>query len=541
MKELIDVIKRNKKVIGWIILLLIVINILNVLAPYLLKLIIDQFSTTVIEKILLILLTSYILVRIMIIVIQIIKNKLTNRLSNNMLNELRETIFNKLLTMKMKDFNKFPSSDIYTRLTVDAENVKTLFSNNVPIILNDIMHITFIIVVMFIVSFKLAIIGLITILAIAIYSYFIVEKLKKIQKNTIKKRDLENEQFSENYNKSKLTKLFSLEERNIEKVDRLLNEELQSRKKYIKVHTFLWPVGVFLESVGIYAILYYALNIETNISLGTVYIFLYYIKQCFAPLKDIFNQIEEVQNAQVSLDRINTILKIKEKEEIQKGLQIKKLKGNIEFKDVTFAYNEKEILKNISFEIKQGEKIAIIGKTGAGKTTLTAILMRLYPIKKGCVIIDNYPIEEISIESLRNNITYISQNTYVLKDTVRNNILLEKKNISDEQILNVIEEIGATPLLERLEHGLDEEININRLSKGELQIIAFIRAIIHEANIYIFDEPTSNIDLRTEKMIQNIIDKISKTSTVIIIAHRLSTIQNVDKILELKEGKIEQL
>ena len=538
---MINVIKRNKKVIFSIILLLIVINILNVLAPYLLKLIIDQFSTTIIKNILITTIISYIIVRIMIIVIQIIKNKLTNTLSNNMLNQLRDTIFNKLLTMKMKDFNKFPSSDIYTRLTVDAENVKTLFSNNVPIILNDMMHILFIIVVMFIVSYKLAIIGLITILAIAIYSYFIIGKLKKIQKNITKKRDLENEQFSENYNKSKLTKLFSLEEKNIEKVDTLLDEELQSKNKYIKVHTFLWPVGVLLESVGIYAILYYALNIQTNISLGTVYIFLYYIKQCFAPLKEIFNQIEEVQNAQVSLDRINTILKVKEKEEIQKGLQINKLKGNIVFKDVTFAYNEKEILKNISFEIKQGQKIAIIGKTGAGKTTLTSILMRLYPIKKGLVTIDNYPIEEISIESLRNNITYISQNTYVLKDTVRNNILLEKKNISDEQILNVINEIGATPLLKRLEHGLDEEININRLSKGELQIIAFIRAIIHEANIYIFDEPTSNIDLRTEKMIQNIIDKISKTSTVIIIAHRLATIQNVDRILELKEGKIEQL
>lgn len=173
-----------------------------------------------------------------------------------------------------------------------------------------------------------------------------------------------------------------------------------------------------------------------------------------------------------------------------------------------------------------------------GKTTITKILMRLYPINKGTVTIDEYDLNELSIKSIRNNITYISQDSYIFKDTLRKNIVLERNDISDEQILEVMEQIGAIPLLERLDNGLDEVVDINRLSKGELQVIAFIRAIVHKANIYIFDEPTSNIDLRTEKMIQSIIDKISKNSTVIIIAHRLSTIQNVDKVLQLKDGKV---
>ena len=164
--------------------------------------------------------------------------------------------------------------------------------------------------------------------------------------------------------------------------------------------------------------------------------------------------------------------------------------------------------------------------------------MRLYPINNGKITIDGYDLNELSIESIRNNITYISQDSFIFKDTIRKNIVLEKDDISDEQILNVMEQIGAIPLLNRLDNGLDEIVNVNRLSKGELQIIAFIRAIIHNANIYIFDEPTSNIDLKTEKMIQSIIDKISSTSTVIIIAHRLSTIQNVDRVLELKDGSI---
>lgn len=186
----------------------------------------------------------------------------------------------------------------------------------------------------------------------------------------------------------------------------------------------------------------------------------------------------------------------------------------------------------------QEKKLQLLEEHGVGKTTITKILMRLYPITKGKVTIDGYDLNELSIKSIRNNITYISQDSYIFKDTVRKNIVLEKNDISDKQILDVMEQIGAIPLLERLDNGLDEVVDVNRLSKGELQVIAFIRAIVHKANIYIFDEPTSNIDLRTEKMIQRIIDKISKYSTVIIIAHRLSTIQNVDRVLKLKDSSI---
>ena len=184
------------------------------------------------------------------------------------------------------------------------------------------------------------------------------------------------------------------------------------------------------------------------------------------------------------------------------------------------------------------KRLQLSVKHGVGKTTITKILMRLYPITNGKVTIDGYDLNELSIESIRKNITYISQDSYIFKDTVRKNIVLERDDISDEQILDVMEQIGAIPLLNRLDNGLDEVVDVNRLSKGELQVIAFIRAIVHKANIYIFDEPTSNIDLRTEKMIQSIIDKISKSSTVIIIAHRLSTIQNVDRVLELKDGEV---
>lgn len=204
-------------------------------------------------------------------------------------------------------------------------------------------------------------------------------------------------------------------------------------------------------------------------------------------------------------------------------------------------YDKEMILKNMSFVIKKGTKVTIAGKTGVGKTTLTNVLMKLYDIESGKILIDNYDISRISTKCLRDNISYISQNPYIFADTVRNNITLGNNEITDKQINDLIYEIGVENLFNKLDNGLDTKIKLSKLSYGELQIIAFIRAILHKANIYIFDEPTSNIDLKTERMIQNIIDKISETSTVIIIAHRKSTIESSDKIIYLKDGKIDMI
>lgn len=204
-------------------------------------------------------------------------------------------------------------------------------------------------------------------------------------------------------------------------------------------------------------------------------------------------------------------------------------------------YDKEMILKNMSFIIRKGTKVTIAGRTGVGKTTLTNVLMKLYDIESGRILIGQHDISQISIKCLRDNISYISQNPYIFTDTVRNNITLGNKDITDKQIYTLIDEMRVQSLFAKLENGLDTEIKLTKLSYGELQIIAFIRAILHKANFYIFDEPTSNMDLKTERIIQDIIDKISKKSTVIIIAHRKSTINSSDKIIYLKDGKIDMI
>lgn len=234
-------------------------------------------------------------------------------------------------------------------------------------------------------------------------------------------------------------------------------------------------------------------------------------------------------------------MSIEETEDIKKGTDIKVLEGNIEFDRVCMNYGDKEVLKDISFTIQKGQKVTIVGRTGVGKTTLTGLLMRLYETTSGCILIDGYNIKDLTIECIRRNISYISQSPYIFKDTVRNNIILGSKEIVDKDILNLAEEIGASSIFNNLKNGLDTEIMSSRISSGELQIIAFLRAILHKTNIYIFDEPTANLDFKTEKMIQNIIDTIAKTSTVIVIAHRKSTIEKSDKVIFLKDGKVEKI
>lgn len=307
------------------------------------------------------------------------------------------------------------------------------------------------------------------------------------------------------------------------------------------MESFIYPLAITIQALAVWVILQYALNINMAISLGSIYLVITYIQKCRSPLNEIFSQLEEIQSSIMSLQRINKLLKEQGKEDIEKGEKIEDLKGDIEFENVSMKYGVNEILHNISFCIKEGNKVTVAGKTGVGKTTLVNILMRLYPISGGRILIGGNDISKVRIQDIRKNVSYISQTPYILEDTLKNNILLGDNKITDEQIKEVAREIGFEKVLNNFKEGLDEKIGKDKLSYGQLQMIAFLRAILHKANIYIFDEPTSNIDLKTEDRIQKLIDKIKRDSTVIIIAHRKSTIENSDKVIYLKDGKVDMI
>lgn len=536
------ILKKHIKSLLLIGLLLIACNLLSTLHPYVMKEFVDiDFNSENVEKIITNFILLYASIHIVLVISKNLKNVVINKTMTKILRDIREKVFSKVLNFKMATFNKYNSAELYTRLTVDIDNLLTMFSGILDILLNNITHIIFMVIMMFVANINLAIIGAFTIFIIAIVAYNSSRILGRLDNELLKKRDVENREFSELYNKNKLTYLFKLQKKNIAKTHKLFDEELDIRRKYIFVHHFPYWLLTLIQALGIYAIIYYALNINASISLGSIYLVLFYTKQCKSPLEEIFNNLEDLQTCMNSYKRIKILLEEGNGEDIENGEYVDNLDGDIEFENVSMSYGKELILKNLSFIIKKGTKVTIAGRTGVGKTTLTNVLMKLYDIQSGRILINGYDISKVSSKVLRDNISYISQNPYIFADTVRNNIKLGNNEITDEQIEELIYEMKIENVFKKLPNGLDTQIKLSRLSLGELQIIAFIRAILHKTNIYIFDEPTSNIDLKTEKLIQNVIDKISKESTVIIIAHRKSTIASSDKIIYLKDGQVDMI
>ena len=535
-----SILKKNSKILCLVVFFLIITNVLSVTHPLVLKQILDiDFNDNNIVIILRNLAVVYIIVHIFLIISKDLRNTVINKAMSKILKDLREKLFCHVLKWNMETYQKYNSSEIYTRLTADIDNVSALFLGTLQVLVNDVLYIALMLIFIFLADIKLAIIGCMAMIIAAVISYIFTHQVAKANKQILNKRDKENRQYSEMYNKNKLTYLFKLQKNTAKKINKTLDEELFYRKKFIFIESFTYPLSTTIQALAIYFILQYTLNINSFISLGSIYLVINYIKDCREPLNEIFEQLEEIQSSFMSLKRINILLKENGVEDIEKGKIEENLKGDIEFENVYMQYGDNKVLNDISFIIKEGSKVTIAGKTGVGKTTLMNILMRLYSFKSGRILIGGKDITKIRIKDIRKNISYISQTPYILEDTLKNNIVLGDESITDEQIKTAAKEIGFESTLNKFKDGLDEKISKSKLSYGQLQMIAFLRAILHKANIYIFDEPTSNIDLKTEDRIQKLIDRITKKSTVIIIAHRKSTIENSDKIIYLKDGKVD--
>lgn len=531
------ILKKNAKILILVGISIIIVNILSASHPLVMKGILDVDITA--KDALMRLFLTYFIIHIILVLAKNARNSIINKVMSKILKDLREKLFCHILKWDMSTYQKYNSSEIYTRLTADIDNVSSLFLGTMQVVLNDVVYIITMVIFMFFADIKLAIIGSVAILLNAMVSYIFTHQVANCNKIILDKRDKENKQFSEMYNKNKLTFLYGLQKKNKDKIWQTLDEELVYRKKFIFDESFIYPLAITIQAIAIYLILIYVFHINNTISLGSIYLVINYIQNCRTPLNEIFTELEEIQSSSMSLKRINKLLKEQGKEDIEKGEIVEDLKGDIEFENVCMQYGENKVLHNISFIIKEGNKVTIAGKTGVGKTTLANILMRLYPIQSGKILIGGRDIKKIRIQDIRKNISYISQTPYILNDTLKNNIILGDKTITDEQIRIVANEIGFEKVLDKFPKRLEEKIEKNKLSYGQLQMIAFLRAILHRANIYIFDEPTSNIDLKTEDRIQKLIDRITQESTVIIIAHRKSTIENSDKIIYLKDGQID--
>lgn len=321
-----NIIKKYTKSIIIVGILLILCDFLTVIPPYIVKHVVDiDFTRGDILQVVIFFIVVYIFVHLGRVIFKYIRDILINNTICKILRDIRKMLFNKILNFKMSTFNKYNSSELYTRLTSDVNNLFDLLFGFIYKVLNNVLYVVLMIIMMFAANINLAIIGIITIGIISYIVYKFTKILGRLDNEILKKRDKEHKEFSELYNKNKITYLFKLQNKNIEKIDDLLYSELKIRKKYIFIHNFPYWIITMMQAIGIYAIIYYALNINLSISLGSIYLVLYYIKECQTPLEEICNKLEELQTCINSYKRIKVLLNETEGEDIERGEYIENL------------------------------------------------------------------------------------------------------------------------------------------------------------------------------------------------------------------------
>lgn len=540
-------IKPYAKLIIILSIIAIIIDIGEIIKPYLLKIVIDDYlSLGIYQKgaiTVTLIGTIYLVIVILGNIAELIVKILTSRMGEDVVYELRNKIYKYIEYSNISFHDKTPSGKLFVRLTSDVEDISALFKEVITTFIKDVVLIIVLVAMMIYISYKLSLVSLIIIPLIIIVSYIMTKMLNKIYSYSKTVRTRLNTFFAESIYGIKLIKIFNRQyEKQKECKD--LNEEFITAIKPARILESMLPaIMLIIENLGISIVIIVLVNKILGISLdiGIIYMFITYIKQIFEPINRIIENIELVQEAVTSIDKIYDLLEHEEYiENMEDGKILEQIKGKIEFKHVWFAYEKENwILKDVNFVINPGESIALVGKTGSGKTTITNLINRFYEIQKGEILIDGINIKDINIKSLRKSIGTILQDPFIYARTMKDNIKLYS-NIKDKKIEEAVDLSSARELINSLPNGLNEiaKERGNSFSSGEKQLIAFTRIFAHNPSIFILDEATANIDTETEKSIQKSIDEISKNKTSIFIAHRLSTIVNVDKIIVLDNGSI---
>lgn len=539
--------KPHLKTIIIVSILSIIIDILELTKPYLVKVVIDDFLSLGITENGFISITT---IGVIYLAIVIIGNVLdfTTRMKTNIMGEeilynMRNKIYKYTQDANISFHDKTPAGKLFVRITNDVEDISVLFKDVITTIFKDIISILFIIITMLYFSIKLSLLTFTILPFVVITSVVLTVILNKIYEKSKVVRTNINTFLAESIYGAKLIKIFNIQKEKQEECENLTQEFVETRVPASIFEGMFPGIMKLFENLAITIIILIAINnwFGITVEVGSIYIFVSYIKSLFEPINRTIDNIEIVQEAIVSINKIYDILDEKQYlEDFESGEKLSDIKGKIEFKNVWFAYEENNwILKDISFTIEPGETIALVGKTGSGKTTITNLVNRFYDIQKGEILLDGVNIKNINKRDLRRHIGTVLQDPFIFARSIKDNIKLNKK-LSDEEVWKALKLASADDFVNSLPEKI-EEIAKERgesFSAGQKQLLAFARIFAHDPDIFILDEATANIDTYTENLIQKSINRLSEEKTAIFIAHRLSTIVNVDKIIVLDNGRI---
>ena len=525
----------------------IAMSVLGVLQPELLQITIDESIVPKDNENL----VFYITLMVSVIFVETLLNLtfiyLANWLGQNVIRDIRVKLFDLMLSFKLKYYDTSAVGQLTTRAVNDIETISSIFSQGLFMIISDLLKMLVIVGFMFYKSWQLALIVL-AILPVILYATRIFQKAMKVAFEDVRNQVSNLNSFvQERITGMKIVQIFTREEIEYKQFKEINEKHRKAWIRTVWYNSIFFPIAEIASSIAIGFVVWYGgLNVIAGggITLGIITSFIVLSQMLFRPLRMIADKFNTLQMGMVAARRVFDILDTKSHIDDEGTKLLTQTNGSIEFKDVYFSYvAEEEVIKGISFTVQPGETVAIVGATGAGKSTIINLLSRFYEINSGEINIDGISINDYTLKSLRSHIAVVLQDVFLFADSINNNITLNDPNISEDEVIAAAKEIGVHKFISSLPNGYHYNVKERgvMLSSGQRQLLAFLRAYVSNPRILILDEATSSIDSYSEEMIQIATEKITKGRTSIVIAHRLATVKKADKIIVMDAGKIVEM
>jgi subfamily B ATP-binding cassette protein MsbA len=523
----------------------VLISIFSTITPYLIKIAIDDYLAVSNFEGFVLVICLMLINLILTVVFMFLFSYLANWLGQNVIYDLRVKLFDHILNFKMSYFDKSSVGRLVTRAVNDMETIASIFSQGLFMIVADLLQMLIVVVVMIVLSWKLSL----TIFVVLPFILFATRQFQKSMKVAFNEVRTEvsnlNSFVQERLTGMKIVQLFNREKVEYENFVKINEKHKKAWLKTVWYNSIFFPIAELSTSITVGLIVWYGgLNVileDSSVTLGTIFLFIQLSQMLFRPLRQIADKFNTLQMGMVAANRVFKIIDTESRIPNNGNSNGSLINGDVQFKNIIFSYKEgEEVIKDISFKINSGEKVAIVGSTGSGKTTIINLVTRFYDPQSGLIELNNTNIKDFEISALRSKIALVLQDVFLFADTILNNITLWNKSISFDNVITAAKKIGIHEFIMSLPEGYNYNVKERgiMLSQGQRQLVSFLRAYLKNPSILILDEATSSVDSNSEELIKNATIKITENKTSIIIAHRLSTILNSDRILVMDSGKL---